>query len=579
MDKDLFKIYFNCLNDVLTKYGYSGYSIGEKKEGCICIYKDDHFVNVSKIVNGEATNYSFFHLSRLWNACKEFLSLLIDDKEKLKEITDEWTTHATLLERKNEPHIYKAIKYNDFNSFLDKYVPSIYYKEYLKKSDRIFNDREKATIIYNSSYPLQDTWQNLKLIADNTDDKELRAQIEERISFDKEALNKFKENDGSFFYAVNSHEYEDEDFILGYYKNFKDAFNAGYRSTFKFDIRKHELITGEDPSIKGRNYSMDIFPDKFNDHYDLAGNPVAEFKFDGNEIYYYSSYETDEELDRKLMRLGNKRFEDAYVSLPNPFDKFDLVYDLRDFHTEFSPYIVETSKEIDLVYDSRGFFTTLFNPYIVETSKEYWQEMDKRALKPDAIDEYYDASLYLGRWNDKQSKYETDIHISPLYLNKAAVNCAGFDAEEPVMIGFNTGNAVWISPVIIKDSERITSSDVEETGINLSIEEEFFNDIFKELFLKHFDANLPVNKKRFTRVFDDKGRFLTGFEEQILEYNFFTRESIEWITYVLLAREEKLLENDKYKDVIFLTKPVKKFCDILSRNLELTDAKYFGVMS
>lgn len=152
--------------------------------------------------------------------------------------------------------------------------------------------------------------------------------------------------------------------------------------------------------------------------------------------------------------------------------------------------------------------------------------------------------------------------------------CNSFSDNCRAIVGHDYGAAVWIRPVIIEDGEKIMSSNVHEVGMEISVDSSFFNDVLLDGFMKFFDPELDVNKKRFTRAFSDGGRFLTGFEREILEQNFFTYESIkEIIKYfedIASSNEAGKLETAEMIKVIELLKTMMKF---------FPEAKYISVMS
>lgn len=104
--------------------------------------------------------------------------------------------------------------------------------------------------------------------------------------------------------------------------------------------------------------------------------------------------------------------------------------------------------------------------------------------------------------------------------------CNKLDDNNPVIFGHDYGASVWIRAVEIEISDRIFSDDVKEIGNEVSVDIDFFNRLLKPLFLDVFDAELPANKYRYTYAFSDEGSYVRGFEEGILEHNFFTYEQI-----------------------------------------------------
>lgn len=97
-----------------------------------------------------------------------------------------------------------------------------------------------------------------------------------------------------------------------------------------------------------------------------------------------------------------------------------------------------------------------------------------------------------------------------------------------VMDGHDYENAYWIHPVIVSEIETEPGLSVTELDGELSIEGTFFEKYLLDTFCKHFHEKSGWNAKRFTRVFEDEGRYLDRFEFY-LEDNFFTYEEMRTI--------------------------------------------------
>lgn len=107
--------------------------------------------------------------------------------------------------------------------------------------------------------------------------------------------------------------------------------------------------------------------------------------------------------------------------------------------------------------------------------------------------------------------------------------CNSFDENQKVIFGHDYGAAVWIQAVKVNLSDKITDDDVTEIGKELSVEKRFFDRFLKSYFMESFDVGSTVNKNRYTYAFSGEGRYLKGFEEDILEHNFFTVEQMKKI--------------------------------------------------
>lgn len=80
---------------------------------------------------------------------------------------------------------------------------SDFMQNYYLEKGITFTDSEKATILWNSVFPLPkvEILSALKEIADTTSDKLLKTQIDERLNTEREAERRFQENDGRYFYS------------------------------------------------------------------------------------------------------------------------------------------------------------------------------------------------------------------------------------------------------------------------------------------------------------------------------------------------------------------------------------------
>ena len=147
-----------------------------------------------------------------------------------------------------------------------------------------------------------------------------------------------------------------------------------------------------------------------------------------------------------------------------------------------------------------------------------------------------------------------------------------------VIIGHDYGNSVWIQVMEVSVSE--TTEVVNAAGKEISVNKDFFDRVFKKLFVQNFDPDMPENKRRYTYAFSNVGRYLNGFEENILEYNFFTYEQIKKIATIIeecardgaLRIEECIGETDAVQMVTFAAYLRR----IMEENPEL---KTIGVLS
>ncbi len=154
--------------------------------------------------------------------------------------------------------------------------------------------------------------------------------------------------------------------------------------------------------------------------------------------------------------------------------------------------------------------------------------------------------------------------------------CNSFSEQNKVLVGHDYGAAVWIQPVNVDVEERITDKCIHEVGMEISVESDFFMNALEEGFMKFFDPELKANAKRYTKAFSDGGRYLTGFEKEILEPNFFTYEEIRGV----IDYYEKLLADYDSSNCSLDARNVTNVMDLLKKMMTLTpDSDYISVMS
>lgn len=153
--------------------------------------------------------------------------------------------------------------------------------------------------------------------------------------------------------------------------------------------------------------------------------------------------------------------------------------------------------------------------------------------------------------------------------------CNSFSNRDRVLVGYDYGAAVWIQPVNINIEDRITDKCVHEVGMEISVELDFFEKTLEEGFVKFFNPELEVNAKRYTKAFSDEGRYLTGFEKEILEPNFFTYEEIRDV----IDYYERLITDHDSSSCSLEASNLIRVIDLLKKMIALTpDADYISVM-
>ena len=458
-----------------------------------------------------------------------------------------------------------------YNGFIERYIPSEDMKETVREQQFAFSDREKAAIVWNSSFPMHEKHEDLKTIAELTSDYTLKQQISERLEYDNDALECFKKNSGDIVYALTVYEeypsiegesIEIEKNNQGFFGSYDVAYKTGISTNCRFEIEKHQIINENTEIIKGRNHTSPLMqPDeeKQIEEVDGTGHPVGNIEFDkqGRILNLYT-VELSKERDLLVNTLSNKRFENAFVAFPNPFKLNDHVMVVQSG---------ELCREGEIGW--------------IGTSEQDWEEQATRARQEDAYHDWSDASLIVDYWDEESLTWRYG-HLNIHCLERIEDHyCNSYTKDHPILIGHDGGDSTWIQAVNVRISDRITTEDVEEIGKEISIRNSFFWRVLGRLFKEYFDPGLIANKNRFTRAFEEEGRFLKAFEYDILEYNFYTYEDMNRIINRIEAGIKsggrlisQWLEEDN--DVTQLLTLAAHLHEIME---ESPDADYISVMS
>ncbi len=288
---------------------------------------------------------------------------------------------------------YRKMKETLYYSFEEKYIPSPEVRQLIKDTDYQFSDRDKAAIIWNSRYCLLDKYGDLRRLALACEDDVLAGQIRGRLAYDGRAIRQFSEEQG-YIYLVDVREKSAESNVVGYYKDAEAAYGAGKKTGFAFRIEKHQIL-GEGTDVQKARFikSPLIESDESRqiEEYEAPGSPAACFFFTGQRyLSDYWSNELPKEDEIKVNTLSRDRFENAYVVIPNPFERGDRVQ------------IIGT--------DRIG---------TVAISQEDWKRCVAKALAPGAIEDWVDASITVlyaeGKWDHD--------HVNPIFLTRVILSC------------------------------------------------------------------------------------------------------------------------------------------------------------
>ena len=292
---------------------------------------------------------------------------------------------------------------------MERLIPSKDVRELIEKTGRTFTDFEIAVLLYNSTLAYDDKVVLMKELLEKTEDIELKQMLKERIDQNEEDIKCFNENANAYVYVLKSDEYEVEEGYCGHFTNAKVAYKYGLKLAHSFRIEKYALMdSGEDVSFKRTFYSNPyIFVEKNTDELieEYESNleePVAIFFYSQEgKLEYFNGSEVIREEKEELDKMFNpKRFENAYIEIPNPFDAGDIVRLVTD--------------------GGHG---------IVATSSSEWEEYKKR-LKNVKEKDFVDTGITVDFILDDGEMIHN--HINPIFLEKYAP--AEDDADKEVLL-------------------------------------------------------------------------------------------------------------------------------------------------
>ena len=180
-------------------------------------------------------------------------------------------------------------------------------KEYYKERNMEFTDSERATLIWNSLLPSNEILDALKEIFDTTDDVVLREQIEKRLMTEWEKKRAFMSRDSDYVHSVIVDDSTEAD---GVFISVDEAILYGKENCDEtFKIIKNILEEKIEPKMEGKIL--------------LSGE--AEFKKDGTMVDCVCR--TSKEVGFVFLNeLEPTGFEEAYISVLNPFEYGDIVH-------------------------------------------------------------------------------------------------------------------------------------------------------------------------------------------------------------------------------------------------------------
>lgn len=197
-------------------------------------------------------------------------------------------------------------KKSNLKTTLAELIPSKDVCAYMEQQGCILNDFEKATLIYNhSGMDYEKRAEYLKELLENTENMELKNQIQERICYDAKCQKRFYEKEDGEIYKLFVFSPSDNEYLsYGHYPCGALAVRSGKKFQEKFYVQKIKLFTEE--------IEQDVNQE----------TEVRYFNADGILQDYYS---LEVPWTGKREEMDQERFENAYVEIPFPFRNGDFV--------------------------------------------------------------------------------------------------------------------------------------------------------------------------------------------------------------------------------------------------------------
>ena len=212
-------------------------------------------------------------------------------------------------------------------------IPSQDVRKYIMNIGWNFSDRETATLLingYSCSRPIEKMFSGLRILYNETSEQEIRAQIGEYLDRIGCAYQDFQKNEEkNFIYILKMQDIENKETYYprihpnGYFFDFEMACEYGRKEKVPFQISKH--LVGAPGLLE--QYEDGEYCNYETDYLLFNREGIA---------YFFSSQLSDASNDTM-----EECFVNAFVEIPNPFDRGDIVR----FVGEEEYGIVETSQK------------------------------------------------------------------------------------------------------------------------------------------------------------------------------------------------------------------------------------------
>ena len=271
-------------------------------------------------------------------------------------------------------------------------------RAYMEQNHLEFTDFEKAALIFHADLPVLKEQELLEKLADGTEDASLREQILDRLTVERQDMEAFRKNTSGYVYAVEVRDKkEHEPYICGYFATAELAYAHGMKQECGFTIQKYRIVGFNGVEAKKLKGYMNPYLMDAEDIEDCitecvcGGHSEAEAQYDrdGTLEHFWSSEVERSDKENIRRSYDHALFKNAFIRVPNPFERGDIVRFARD------------GKEHGIVATSQTEWKEFLER--VESGKAQWAD-------------FYDASITVDfLQNDGHMMHS---HINPVYLEK-----------------------------------------------------------------------------------------------------------------------------------------------------------------
>lgn len=218
-------------------------------------------------------------------------------------------------------------------------IPSQRMQQIFEKNNFKLSDWNKATLIWNaSSKTREERIQCLIELSEQTTDKVLRNQIQERVDFERTCMERFCENScGKYVYVVEDKEGD----AIGYFRDYlmaenylkKDLIeNVNREGKYQYEIKKQLIVSDVkdlkvESAVRFNPNMVKKIPKRKLVDYDGGAVGCVSFTDSGNPYYLWSTEMSDEE-EEKVDSFKVERFESQYFDIPFEGDIGAIVKDV-----------------------------------------------------------------------------------------------------------------------------------------------------------------------------------------------------------------------------------------------------------